>query len=176
MRILQHSETQLTLQYRPFSALAYSLFFAGLAIVMPFQMGPNPDLGGVFLYVLFMLGAAVGGLFFADWVTCAADLSREMVTIRRKGVFRDRKMRCQLSQVKGVEIHRRRHKSWYYYKIRLLLHSGKSVPLMSNTSMSEGNTREMAHKLGRFLNKPVSENHFGILGFGYFKELFSEIR
>jgi hypothetical protein len=80
------------------------------------------------------------------------------------------------SQVQGVEIHRRRHKGWYYYKLRLLLHSGKSVPLMSSTSMSEGNSREMAHKLGRFLNKPVSENHFGIFGFGYFKELFSEIR
>lgn len=48
MRILQHNETQLTLQYRPFSALAYSLFFAGLAVVMPFQVGPNPDLGGTF--------------------------------------------------------------------------------------------------------------------------------
>ena len=176
MRILQHSETRLTLQYRPFSGLAYSLLFGGLGIVMPFHMEPNSNISQMVLYVLGMLVVSGGFLFLADWVTCKADLPNQTIAIRRKGVFRDRQMRCQLSQVKGVEIHRRRHKGWYYYKLRLLLHSGKSVALMSSSSMSEGNTREMAHKLGRFLNKPVTENHFGILGFGYFKELFSEIR
>lgn len=170
MRILQFSETKLTLQYRPFCRLASSLLLGGVAIITLCNLEPNADYRFELLYGFMMLALSVSFLLFADWVTSTADLSSQTITIQRKSiVWRARPIRSSLSEVQSVEISTTPRGD---YMLRLRLHSGKSVALISNPSRSEDNTREMAHKLGQFTDKPVSENASGI---GYLKEQSREI-
>ena len=174
MRVLQCSETKLTLQYRPFRELASSLLISGIAIAILFVS--HSALSIQFLLGFMMLVSGASLLFLTDWVTSTVDLPSQTISIRRKGIVsRVRQMRCQLNQVQGVKIHSSLGRVGYEYRLCLLLHSGKSVALMSSKSIREDNIREMAHKLGRFTDKPVSENDFGAWGFGYFKEQFSEV-
>lgn len=176
MRILHQSETQLVLQYRPFSPMVQglALLVMGLAQGSVLLQTPQSDLG--WLICLALMAFAVIYILLIDWVTCIADRPSRTITIRRRGLLRNRQMRCAVDQIRWVEVYGRRYKYRLNYKLRLLMYSGKALPLMSAYCWNETNTREMARTLSQFMDLSLSENVGGSMGLSFFSELFGEIR
>lgn len=178
MRILHQSDNQLVLQHRPFASLVQGIALLAMGISYGPAMGQElgNGSGSIWLVALALISLGIGYLLCIDWVTCTADRPSRSLTIRRRGLLRDRQMRCSVEQIRWVEVYGRRYKYRLNYKLRLLMYSGKALPLMSAYSWSEANTREMARHLSQFMDLSLSENVGGSMGLSFFSELFGEIR
>ena len=176
MRILKYTPKQLVLQYRPFGPVLQGIIFVAIGVMFLWDITSETPLGPALALAGFIFGAGGLVLYFADLITCIAESSGQTVTIRRQGILRDRKRRYSMHQVRYIELYGRSYRGQINYKVRLLLTSGKALPLMNSTWWNKANTMQMAQTLSDFTHIPISQNIGGNAFFSLWSEWSEELR
>ncbi|MEL7142796.1 MAG: hypothetical protein AAFY33_11065 [Cyanobacteria bacterium J06643_4] len=158
MRIIHQSPQQLVVSSQPWMLAIFSSIMIAMSLLFMLAMIDDLYRWPVALLVLFIFFLGGCLLFYADVIYCQIDQSSACVTVRRKGLWRDRTFTVTFAELRAVQLYGRRYKGRVYYKVRLLLHNGKAIPLMESRWWNAKKWTAIAQTLSHFLALPLKED------------------
>lgn len=158
MRIIHQSPQQLVVSSQPWMLAIFGGLTVGMSLSFLLAMIDDLHQWPVALLVLSLLSMGGCLLLYADIVRCQIDQPSACVTVRRKGLLRDRTFTFTFDELRAVQLYGRRYKGRVYYKVRLLLRSGKAIPLMESRWWNAKKWTAIAQTLSHFLAIPLQED------------------
>jgi hypothetical protein len=144
MNVVRRTQTELSLQERPWLAWLVGLLFitSGSYVAL---LGGEPVFGGAFAAI------GVGAILaFGDTVTCTFDLKTGQFTRESRGPRGTRQVQYALKEIVGVRVARSVGRS-QTFRVELVRASGDRVPLTSSYSSGKGDKQESAELIRGFL-------------------------
>lgn len=158
MRIIHHSPQKLVVSSQPWVLVVYSGIVLATGTLLLLTLIDDLHQWPVALLILCLLTMGIGLLFHTEVVTCYVDCASQQVSVRRKSIFRDRTFTFTFAELRAVQLYGRRYKGRVHYKVRLLLHSGKAIPLMESRWWNAKKWTAIAQTLSHFLALPLKED------------------
>ena len=155
MHILEHSDTKLVIQYRPYIPLAVRGTSCLVGLLMLVTAIANLQ---VWPYALLSIAVTVlGGIGcgLTDVVTCTAYSERQMVIVDKTCLLRRRKFRFHIKRIRKIELLGNRKQG---YRLMLRLKSQRALRLMSGPRLFCDLIATSGRTLSEFIDVPFRED------------------